>query len=227
MNLNIGRVLGYMFEDPEWVKKVLIGGLLLLIPIIGIALDFGYFISHYKNMKSGKDIPLPEWKNFGNLFKNGIKFFGAIFIYAFPVIFLEIIYFGIQIYNIYLFVNTSGQKNLYIMHGKIFLLPLVGMFIYFFIILYSFFLNFIIPGIIIEFTENFSISDCLKLSEIFPMIKENFLSFFIVFILFFAINMMASIGFLLCCVGILFTSFIGIGMYFRLVSELDNNIKKI
>lgn len=42
--VDIGRAITYVFQDPQWLKKVLIGGLLSLIPIIGWLIIGGYWL---------------------------------------------------------------------------------------------------------------------------------------------------------------------------------------
>ena len=58
--MDIGRSFSYILEDEDWWKKVLIGGLLTLIPIIGPFYGLGYLLEAIKNVISGREVPLPE-----------------------------------------------------------------------------------------------------------------------------------------------------------------------
>lgn len=74
--MNYSLAFSYVLKDPNWVKKVLIGGLLtlfsfLIIPAIPLA---GYYVRVLKNVADGVDPVLPEWDDWGGFFTTGIKF---------------------------------------------------------------------------------------------------------------------------------------------------------
>lgn len=83
--MDIGRALMYAFDDPDKVKKILIGGLLRFVPIVGWISD-GYGLVQTKNVYEGKELPLPEWDNFGAYFTKGLMMFVGTFIYSIPAI---------------------------------------------------------------------------------------------------------------------------------------------
>ncbi len=83
--MDIGRSFSYVFEDQEWVKKVLIGGVVNLIPIVNFAAN-GYFIDETKRTYEGRELPLPEWDNFGGYFVKGLMTFIAGLIYSIPAL---------------------------------------------------------------------------------------------------------------------------------------------
>ena len=51
--MDIGRTISYIFEDEKWVTKVLIGGLVLIIPIIGQLVLIGYMLKTAQNVARG------------------------------------------------------------------------------------------------------------------------------------------------------------------------------
>jgi hypothetical protein len=83
--MDIGRALMYAFEDADKMKKILIGGLLRFVPIVGLISD-GYGLVQTKNVYEGRELPLPEWDNFGGYFTKGLMMFVGQFIYAIPAI---------------------------------------------------------------------------------------------------------------------------------------------
>lgn len=89
--MDIGKAFGYVFDDESWVSKVLLGGLIALIPIIGALVVSGYSYKVAQNVARGVERPLPEWSEFGDALVRG--FFGAVIslVYALPVIVLTII----------------------------------------------------------------------------------------------------------------------------------------
>jgi hypothetical protein len=56
--------------DIGWIKKILIGGILLIIPIINLIVG-GYYIKTLRGSIEGKP-GLPEWDDWGDLFIKGL-----------------------------------------------------------------------------------------------------------------------------------------------------------
>ncbi|MFQ5708454.1 MAG: DUF4013 domain-containing protein [bacterium] len=89
--MNYSAALSFTFEDEEWVKKTVIGGLIAFVSFYcGIFFITGFFILGYyvallRNVLNGVEKPLPDWSNFGNIFVDGVMG-GIIFIVYFVVI---------------------------------------------------------------------------------------------------------------------------------------------
>jgi hypothetical protein len=84
--MDIGKALSFMFEDEEWVTKLLLGSLITLIPIFGQFALMGYGIAIVRNVRAGSPRPLPAWDNLGGYFMDGIKFWVVTIIYAIPIL---------------------------------------------------------------------------------------------------------------------------------------------
>lgn len=69
-----GRAFTYFSKDPTWMNKVLIGGLILIIPIVGFLVLMGYQLRLIKNVAEGRELPLPEWE-MGEQLKTGFILF--------------------------------------------------------------------------------------------------------------------------------------------------------
>ncbi len=105
--MNYSKALSFVFEDPDWVKKLAIGGLLAflsfycgLIFIIGFFL-LGYYLQILRQVASGEYHMLPQWSNWGQLFIDGIL--GAAILFAYFVIVggigaIAIVYFATNPY---------------------------------------------------------------------------------------------------------------------------------
>ncbi len=68
--MDIMEEIKFPTKDSEWVQKVLIGGILGIIPIISF-IEYGYVL---KVMKGGIETSpgMPKWEDWGNLFINGL-----------------------------------------------------------------------------------------------------------------------------------------------------------
>ncbi|MEW6200791.1 MAG: DUF4013 domain-containing protein [bacterium] len=62
--IDASRAFTYLFNDQQWLTRVIIGGLVLLLtPLfgIGIFIVYGYIMQVIKNVAEGNELPLPEW----------------------------------------------------------------------------------------------------------------------------------------------------------------------
>jgi hypothetical protein len=86
---NLITAFKYPFSDPRWFQKLLVGALLILasmiIWLIPSIFVLGYLYRISRRIISGDgQATLPEWDDWGGLFKDGIKLFGIGFIYLLP-----------------------------------------------------------------------------------------------------------------------------------------------
>ena len=91
MQMDWGSAFQFQFKDKDWLKKILIGGVMFIIPIFGWLVILGYAVETAKNVKNGQDTPLPEWEDWGGRFMTGLLAFVTIFIYAIPGILIGLI----------------------------------------------------------------------------------------------------------------------------------------
>jgi hypothetical protein len=87
MTLRWKRALSFPFDDPDWVPKLFIGGLLMLIcPPVGWATALGYRRAVGLRLREGIAPPLPEWSGAGgySYFKGGVSAIGVILGYYSP-----------------------------------------------------------------------------------------------------------------------------------------------
>jgi hypothetical protein len=91
--MNFSRAFSFMFEDKNWVVKILLGAIfnLLTLVLIGLPFIFGYLLELAKNSREGKEIPLPEWDNLGDKFTRGLIYLIIVIIYSIPGIILSFI----------------------------------------------------------------------------------------------------------------------------------------
>lgn len=85
--MDLSRALAYITDDDDWLKKLLIGGLLTLIPIVGQFWLMGYLTELLKNVIEGRESPLPELlDDFGDKLVQGLLYTAIGIIYALPLI---------------------------------------------------------------------------------------------------------------------------------------------
>ncbi|MFZ6029322.1 MAG: DUF4013 domain-containing protein [Chloroflexota bacterium] len=81
---DFGESFTFMFKDPNWITKFLIGALISLVPILNLAWS-GYGVGIIRNMARGDETPLPEWDNIGEKFKDGLMVAIASLVYTLPL----------------------------------------------------------------------------------------------------------------------------------------------
>lgn len=92
-SLPVGRAFSFMFEDKNWVVKIILGAVfnLLTIVLVGIPFVLGYLLELAKNSSEGKEIPLPEWDKLGDKFIRGLIYIIIVIIYSIPGMILSFI----------------------------------------------------------------------------------------------------------------------------------------
>lgn len=87
---DFGRPFAFTFEDPEWMQKILLGGVFTLagVVIVGIFFVYGYLARLVRNVVEGVQYPLPAWDDLGEYFNEGLRLFAVGVVYALPMIVL-------------------------------------------------------------------------------------------------------------------------------------------
>ena len=88
--MDAGRSFTWMFSQDGWIGKVLIGGLLFFVPIIGWLFIAGYGVRTLAAICEG-DERLPEWNDWGDLLVKGLILWVASFLYSLPGLILQAI----------------------------------------------------------------------------------------------------------------------------------------
>jgi hypothetical protein len=87
-NLDFGRAFGFVFQDPDWIKKMLLGGLFSLLGmlVVGIFFVSGYFMRLIRRVARGEERPLPDWDDLGGLFGEGVPAVGVYLAHVMPLV---------------------------------------------------------------------------------------------------------------------------------------------
>ena len=82
---DFARSFTFMFEDKNWLPKILIGAAFILLSlfVIGIPFVLGYMMLVIKKSYEDQEAELPEWDNWGELFTKGlVAFIIALVVYV-------------------------------------------------------------------------------------------------------------------------------------------------
>jgi hypothetical protein len=87
--MEIGESIKYPTTDDSWITKVIIGGILGLIPIVNFVVA-GYYLKVIKETIEGKS-GMPAWEDWGSLFIKGIVLIVIYILYMIiPIIILAV-----------------------------------------------------------------------------------------------------------------------------------------
>lgn len=199
--MDIGKAISYVFDDEQWVTKVLLGGLILLVPILNFAVS-GYTLKVARNVAYGNPQPLPEWNDdFGDTFMRGLYALIIGLVYALPLII--VITLLSCVFSVV--IGASGSEEaagglLLIWNCILYPIAIIGG-LGTFLLVYAAFARYI--------TSNYSLSEALKFGEVIATIRSKPQPWIMLLLVYFLASIIGGLGTIACFIGVIFTTFIG------------------
>lgn len=192
------RPFAFAFEDPKWIPKILIGGLFYLAAflIVGIFFLLGYFARLTRNVIAGVAHPLPEWDDLGGYFTEGLRLFCVALVWTLPVILLVMLF-------IVPTALMSATENEAARNAG----GLVATCVWCLVFPVGLATGLIIPAAMLMSVVHDSFGAAFDFRNIFGFIKDNIGNYLLAIVVHFIANFASQFGFLLLCVGIIFTAF--------------------
>jgi hypothetical protein len=198
-SMDYGKAVKYMFDDKDWLKKILIGGVLNIIPVVNF-IPVGYGLRTLKAVGEGRDTPLPEWDDWGGDFMKGLLVAVAGLVYAIPIIVLAILS------AIVTAIATSGSSGSSETAGGIATLCLSG--ITCLNVLWGIAMALFLPSAILKFVKAGEFGAFFRFGEIWDFIKSNLGDYIVALLVAWLAAVVASVvGSIACGIGVLFTGF--------------------
>jgi hypothetical protein len=202
------------FDDPDWVKKTLLGALFwflgafsilfLFIPLF-IFLGYQVRIARQQRDHPGRR-PMPEWDDFGTLIKDGFLLFIAVLLPPLLVGMVVALIIGVVVAAAV--ASTGGGRG----GGgppPVLILGVIGLELGGIVLalLYSY----LLPAILMEYLETGSAAASFRVGEIWRRVTT--VDYLILFVCDMAVGMLGGMGVLLCYVGAFIT--VPLSMYVR------------
>lgn len=165
--MDIAKAFTFVTEDERWVGKIGIAALITLLSflIIPIPLLVGYMVGVVRNVKDGVVNPMPEWDNWGLLFKDGLSIIVAQLVYTLPFWLLSCIA-GVATVGM----GSLADANEDIAAAGMFAtFGLVGCLTLVFVVA----LFFLSPAIVIQYVRTNELGSAFRFGEVFAIAKEN------------------------------------------------------
>lgn len=195
--MDLAKSFSFVFEDENWVAKIIIGGIIAIIPIIGWFLVMGYMVGIARNVIRNNPRPLPEWSDFGQLIVDGLYAFVIGFVYMLPLIIVACIFYAPAAL---LFSGDNGDMGT--------VGTLISCCFSIFAVLYSLLAGwFFIPSALGHYADTNELGAALRFNEVLGLSRANPGAFLIALLVSVLASFLAGFGILLCCIGVLFTTF--------------------
>jgi hypothetical protein len=160
--MDFGKAFSYPFQDPNWFKKIIIPGLVMLIPIIGQITILGWALDITRRVIHRDPNPLPDL-DFGKNLSDGFKGFVIGLVYAIPAIILAL---PPMIVSSIVDKNNSGSLSPVTIPVTI----IVMLFCYGLLLIYGLFLNVIFPAALANFVASENMSAGFHFNEVFRLV---------------------------------------------------------
>lgn len=198
--MDIGKSFSYVFDDDQWVQKVLIGGLLLLASVIPLVNLFtavvvaGYTIRVIKNVSDGMERPLPDWNDWGGDWVKGILVGLAGLVYALPAIVVA----GIGAIITAVSANQSGDLQGF---AQVCFLGLQCL-----IWIWSLLVGLWMPAATIRFAREGRFGAMFEFGALWTFIRGNFGDYIVAVLVTVLAQIVSTFGLILCIIGVFLTA---------------------
>lgn len=191
--MDISRAFSFVSNDRDWISKLIIAGLITLIPIVGPLYLSGWMVEIARRYyASGTEI-LPE-VNFGRYIANGFKIVIVVLVYMIPVMFLS--FFTQALTG--MFANTDQSA-----------IQLIGFFmicpIGIIILILSLVLEAFLTAGWMRYVKTDNWKEAFNFPRIWKMVIENLKVVIILLLLNLLAQFIGGLGVILCVIGLLFT----------------------
>lgn len=214
--MDVGRAIGYIFEDPDWLKKAAIGSLLFFVPIFGWLVITGYWMRLIRRVYDGQELPLPEWDDFGGDFMLGLKAFIGMLVWISPVLILP--FCLLCAFLPFMLINSSENDVAGALLAVLGTLGIIGFYVLIFIA--QIMLLIMQPIVLGRIAVSGDIGSAFAFGEIIREIRRLPGPLLIVVLVQYGLSTAAGFGIVLCVVGILFTTFVSYLMLAHLYGQL-------
>lgn len=186
----VTEAFGWPFRDPQWVSKLLIIGLIFIIPIVGWINGFGWMLSSLDNLRAGRvELAAANLSHLGR----GVNLFLVYVIYQVAIL----VVYGILIGLGAVLISTNNNAA-----------TVVGIFLsilsYAFNIIASLGFLLALPAIVM-LTERGGIGGGLNVIEVLRRVRATLTSSLLAGLMVLVATVISGLGIVLCCVGVIFT----------------------
>ncbi len=197
--MDISRAFSFVQDDREgWIAKILIGGLVFLIPIVGPFILLGYMLKIVENVANDVAQPLPAWSDFGDLMLKGLYYFVISLVYLIPAFVVMGIFVCITA------LGASASSDSETGGALVGVMSCIVMPIFFILALGGGALTTVAAA---RYVVTGKLAQAFEFGAVIAHLRANLGSWFMVLLTSILASMVGSLGIIACGVGVLFTLF--------------------
>ncbi len=198
--MDLARAFTYVFEDKDWLTKILVAGLIMLIPIIGQMIVVGWGLEVTRRVIQGEEPVLPDWSDFGGHVMRGLKALVVGLVYGLPLIILGICNGALgALSNPDLVGYDTAQTMAAVVAA-------VGLLVGCINLIYSLFLGVVLPAAFANMVVTDELGAAFRFGEVFGLVKDNLGTYLLVLVGTIAAYIVAGVGIIACLIGVVFTA---------------------
>jgi hypothetical protein len=186
----------FVFKDPDWFKKLILTGLVTLIPVVGQIFLLGWMVEVIRRVINDDPVPLPDL-DFGKNLGGGFKAWVVSLVYSLPL------FIFILPINVVPVLATSLELDANTMTT---VFAVVGLCCGGLALIYAILLAFMLPAAFGNLAYRGGIGDGLRVADVFGIVRSALVPFLLVIVgQAIATGLIAPLGALVCGVGTLLT----------------------
>ncbi len=192
--MEFGKSFTYVFEDKDWVVKILLAAVIAFIPIVGALAVAGWGVEITKRAIHKDPEALPGWGDFVNYLIKGLVFILIGFVYMLPVILVQICSSGTVFLG-----QETGEDGIMLIAN--FVLACFGCLSF----IYAVLVFFLIAAAVGRYADTGEIGSAFQFGKVFATVKAAPAPYLMVLVGGFLASMIAFAGIVACVIGIFFT----------------------
>ena len=194
--MNFGTAFSFPFQNPDWLKKIMIVAVISLVPIIGQIFLLGWVLDITRRVIHNETDLVPGL-DFGAQLMDGFRVLGASMVYAFPVIVVAI---PLTILSVFVGHSPYQQATLQTVTG------VAGACFGLIATLYSILLAFLLPAAFGNIAAKGELRAGLRFQEVFALVRAAPGAYLTSLLGAMVAGLIATLGVILCVVGVFLTA---------------------
>jgi hypothetical protein len=198
--MDFGRSFSYVLDDQDWFKKILIGSLINVVPVLNFA-AMGYSLEVTRRVIQGDLAPLPEWEDIGDKLIKGLFVAIIQLVYILPILLLSCI---MSVPMMFLGDPSMGEGG----GGMGGLVVILSTCLSCLSSLYGLFVGLVLPAAIAHYAVKGELAAAFRFNDILSLVRKNIGVYLFVLLIICVVTLLAGlVGGLACGVGLIVTVF--------------------
>ena len=193
--MEFGKAFSFPFEDQEWLQKLGIAALIMIIPILGQFIVAGWALEITRRVIQRNPQPLPDWSDFGGHLVRGLQVAVIGLVYSLPIILVSACQQGFVI----ALQNNNDNTVLTAMTALTVCLSC-------FSLVYGLFLALVVPAAMGKFAATGQIGAAFRFGEVFGLVRAAPAAYLITLLGGLVAGLVAMLGLVVCIIGVIFTA---------------------